>query len=143
MVFSDNFYLMIARSLALSSEKARLIENRTSNLTSSKQKDALKHFQEDCYIPNDHLFEVTEKVDMENTIANGKDLINNESVTMPRRPMSKQIEMWNHLNHETPRLKVVTDGYYHETIAVTTNNFLENMRQFIIDCEEKIRKKRK
>lgn len=63
---------MIARSLALSSEKARMIENRISNLTSSKQKDALKHFQEDYYVPPDHVFEVTEKVDTENTITNSK-----------------------------------------------------------------------
>lgn len=63
---------MIARSLALSNEKARLIENRISNLTSTKQKEAIKHFQEDYYVPPDHVFEVTEQVDVENTITNSK-----------------------------------------------------------------------
>jgi hypothetical protein len=52
--------------------------------------------------------------------------------------------MWNHLNTDNPKiLKMVTDDYYHESIAVTTSNFLENMRQLVIECEEKIRKKRK
>ena len=59
--------------------------------------------------------------------------------------MLKQIQLWNTLNHDISekRIKDISDEYYHENFAVTTSRFLDNMGHVVLDCEEKIRKKRK
>ena len=58
--------------------------------------------------------------------------------------MLKQIEIWNTLNENTDkRIKVISDEYYHETVAVTTSTFLNEMKEVVLSCQEKIRQKRK
>lgn len=83
-------------------------------------------------MPPDHLFEITEKVDIERTINNQEEPINNESVVNPRRSLAKQIEIWNNSEPREKKIKLLSDDYYHESITVTTSNFLENMRTIVI-----------
>lgn len=45
--------VMIVRSLSLSKEKARIIED-AFNMTSTKQKDVERYFGQNYYVPPDH-----------------------------------------------------------------------------------------
>ena len=58
--------------------------------------------------------------------------------------MKKHVDIWNHLADPMEKsLNIMADDYYNESISTITSSYLQNIKQLIVDSEDRVRQKRK